>query len=91
MIAVSDHCSAAIDSNSVVDRSWFDIHVEFPGHTNLTKVLAMNTPAPLLSALQLSCTPEASVYIDRKKEGVIGRGSMMGKSPSLNRLKSMIQ
>ena len=26
-----------------------------------TKVLAMNTPAPLLSALQLSCTPEASV------------------------------
>ena len=52
MIAVSKPCKAAIDSNSVVDRPWLEIQVEFPGHTNLTKVLLVKyTLARLCSAL----------------------------------------
>ena len=35
-IAASSPCSAAKDSNKVVDRPWFEIQVGFPGYTNLT-------------------------------------------------------
>ena len=64
-MAVSSPCSAAKDSNNVVELPWFEIQVGFPGHTNLTKVLLVKyTPAPLCRALLRSCTPDASVYMD---------------------------